>query len=229
MALPIRKRTLCLIILASAAVASLLAAMLLAEFHEEITEPFLSALDLRILTGIHAHDTPLLTQLAFTLTFIGSPLLLVPTVSLAALILWIRRFRRDAVFLLLGLGGSGLLDAALKLHFKRVRPDVPWAFVAEHSFSFPSGHSVGAVVLYGTLTYLLWSHLRTVWLRAVVITTALLLVIGIGLSRVYLGVHYPTDIAAGYAVGLIWLTPMILGNELLNYAGRRAIRQDTVV
>ena len=92
----------------------------------------------------------------------------------------------------IGIGGSGMLDLALKLHFKRIRPEVPWAFVSEHSFSFPSGHSVGAVVLYGILTYLLWSHLRAIWQRAAVILGALLLVIGIGRAIAHPNIIPPT-------------------------------------
>lgn len=215
MLVPVRKRTLLLLILACGITASLLAALLLAEFHREITRPFLEAVDLSVTAGIHAHDTPPLTRLAFALSFIGSPGLLVPVVILIAAVLWMCHMRRDGALLVLGLGGSGLLDTALKLHFKRLRPDVPWAFVHEHSFSFPSGHSVGAVVLYGSLTYLVWSRLEAAWQRAAVIVAALVLITGIGLSRVYLGVHYPTDIAAGYAVGLIWLAPLIAGSEFI--------------
>ena len=220
MPLPIRKRTLFLLMLACGSAASLLAALLLAEFHHAITRPFLESIDLRILSGIHAYDTPALTQLAFALTFIGSPLALVPTILAAAAVQWRMRMRRDAALLILGIGGSGMLDLALKLHFKRIRPEVPWAFVSEHSFSFPSGHSVGAVVLYGMLTYLAWSHLRALWQQIAVVAAALLLVFGIGLSRVYLGVHFPTDIAAGYAVGLIWLAPLITAAEFLARRGQ---------
>lgn len=195
--------------------AALLAAWLLAEFHHEITRPFLEHVDLSVLTGIHAHDTPVLTRLAFGLTFIGSPSALVPIVGISAAGLWAIRHRRDAALLVLGLGGSALLDLALKLHFRRVRPDLPWVLVHEHSFSFPSGHSVGAVVLYGILTYLVWSHLDALWQQMAVIVAAFLLVAGIGLSRVYLGVHYPTDIAAGYLVGFVWLAPLLGGSEYI--------------
>lgn len=95
MALPIPKLTLFLLILAGGTAASLLAALLLAEFHHEITHPFLEAIDLRILSGIHAHDTPALTRLAFALTFIGSPLALVPTILAAAALLWAMHLGRD--------------------------------------------------------------------------------------------------------------------------------------
>lgn len=215
MPLQLSTRKLVILALAAGLVTSLCAMLLLAEFHEEILEPFLTGLDLQIMKVIHAHASPALTHIALALSWIGSPLVLVPVISSAAIALWLLRLRRDAALLILGIGGSGLLDIVLKLHFRRVRPDVPWALATEHSFSFPSGHSVGAVVLYGLLTYLLWSHLRDALQRIAVIAGALLLVAGIGGSRVYLGVHFPTDIAAGYGVGLLWLLPLISGAEFV--------------
>ena len=221
MPLPIRKRKLAALLLLTGLVFSAIVMLTMAEFHEEVGEPMLSRLDPVILQAIHARDTPTLTRLAFTLTWIGSPVVLVPVITLAATVLWRAKLRRDAVLLFAAMAGGAVLDTLLKLHFRRVRPDVPWAFVTEHSFSFPSGHSAGAVVLYGMITYLLWSHLGRAWHRAAVTLVALLLIAGIGASRVYLGVHYPTDVAAGYLVGLMWLVPVIGTNEYLNRIGAR--------
>jgi undecaprenyl-diphosphatase len=195
---------------------SIVVMLLMAKVHEAIAQPFLEHVDQQVMQVIHAHDTPALTRLAFTLSFIGSPRALGPGIALAALVLWAIKLRRDAILLVTAIGGAALLDTILKLHFRRIRPTVPWALVTEHSFSFPSGHSVGAVVLYGILTYLIWSHLHDFAQRAAVIASALLLIAGIGISRVYIGVHYPTDVAAGYAVGLIWLLTLIGANEYLN-------------
>jgi undecaprenyl-diphosphatase len=205
---------------------SILALVTMAEFHEEITEPFLTRWDQQGMQIIHAHDTPALTWLALALSWIGAPRVIVPAVALATLLLWRVKLKEDAAVLLLAIGSAGVLDTALKLHFKRVRPDVPWALATEHSFSFPSGHSVCAVVLYGMVTYLLWKHLHALWQRVVVMATALLLIAGIGASRVYLGVHYPTDVAAGYLVGLLWLFTVIATNEYLNWAGRKRMVVD---
>lgn len=200
---------------------SIIVLLTLAEFHDEIAEPFLTRLDQIGMQVVHAHDTPGLTHLALALSWIGSPATLIPAISSAAILLWTMKFRQDAVLLVAAIGGSGALDTALKLHFRRVRPDVPWALITEHSFSFPSGHSVGAVVLYGMVTYLLWGHLRALWLRAVVVSGALLLIAGIGASRVYIGVHFPTDVAAGYFVGLLWLLTVIAANEYLTWDENR--------
>jgi membrane-associated phospholipid phosphatase len=195
---------------------SIFVTLIMAKIHEEIAQPFLEHVDLYLLQAIHTHDTPVLTKLAFTLSFIGSPSALGTGILIACVVLWIRRMRHDAVLLAIAIAGAALIDTILKLHFRRIRPTVAWAFVKEHSFSFPSGHSVGAVVLYGTITYLVWSHLHDHKQRTAVIACALALIAGIGLSRVYLGVHYPTDVAAGYLVGLLWLLTLIGANEYLN-------------
>jgi membrane-associated phospholipid phosphatase len=214
------------LLLLSGLIMSIVVMLILAKIHEEIAQPFLEHVDQYLLQTIHTYDTPALTRLAFTLTFIGSPAALVPGVLCAAIILWVRKLRHDSVLLIVAIGGAALIDTVLKLHFRRIRPNVPWALVREHSFSFPSGHSVGAVVLYGIVTYLIWNHLHDFARRATVIASALLLIAGIGLSRVYLGVHYPTDVAAGYLVGLLWLLPLIGANEYLNREeSRRPVRR----
>jgi membrane-associated phospholipid phosphatase len=212
---PENARTFAFLLLAGL-VMSIVVTLIMAKIHEEIAQPFLEHVDQYLLQAIHAHDTRALTRLAFTLTFIGSPRALLPGIVIAAIALWRIKLRHDAVLLVVAIGGAAVIDTVLKLHFRRIRPTVPWALVTEHSFSFPSGHSVGAVVLYGTITYLIWSHLRDLAQRAAVIAAALLLIAGIGLSRVYIGVHYPTDVAAGYLVGLLWLLTLIGANEYLN-------------
>jgi undecaprenyl-diphosphatase len=115
----------------------------------------------------------------------------------------------DAVLVTAAALGGVALDEVMKLHFKRLRPDVPWAFVHEHSFSFPSGHSVMAMVIYGIIVYKTQDKLRSKWAKAALMLGALLMVIGIGVSRVYLGVHYPSDVAGGYFVGAVWLAAVI--------------------
>lgn len=211
---PERRRTFFLVLIAGLVLAALLLASF-AEIHEDLSQPHNVAVDQAILLGIHAHDSPVLTGLAKTLSFIGSPTTLIPVILIVASVLWLRRFKRDALLLLISMGGAGALDTALKLHYRRVRPDLPWAFVHESSFSFPSGHSVMAVVLYGTLTYLLLEHWRGAGQRVGLIAGSLLLILGIGLSRIYLGVHYPSDVLAGYLVGAVWLLAVMAADWTL--------------
>ena len=183
--------------------------------HEDLSHPRVEAFDRNVLQSIHTRDTPTLTALAKTLSFIGSPITLLPAILIAATLLWRGRLHRDSILLLVSMGGSATLDTVLKIHYRRIRPDLPWVFVHEHSFSFPSGHSVLAVTLYGIVTYLVMDHLARIWERAAIILASLTLIAGIGLSRIYLGVHFPSDVLAGYFVGLVWLLSVIATDQTL--------------
>jgi undecaprenyl-diphosphatase len=188
---------------------SLVLLLCLAEFAEEIAEPFITALDAAIMQAFHLNATPGLTHVMETLTWIGSPAVVCALMVIAVTILWFRRRRRESLLLLLAVGGGTILNTALKLYFRRVRPDVSWAILHEHSFSFPSGHSVVAVALYGMTLHLLLRHISAGWQKTAAIVVALALAAGIGLSRIYLGVHYPSDVAAGYFVGGVWVLGVI--------------------
>ena len=106
--------------------------------------------------------------------------------------------------------GAFLLNESLKLHFHRARPQVPWAIGDEHTYSFPSGHALFAAALYGTLCYVALARRGTTRLRQVlVLVPACVLVAGIGLSRIYLGMHWPTDVLAGWFTGSLWLVTVM--------------------
>lgn len=181
----------------------------IAEVHEHVYGARLTRLDELIQDDVHADATPGLTRVMFALTWIGSPEVLGPAIPLLAAVLWWRGLRRAPVVWLAATGGAAVLVTVLKLHFRRVRPDLPWAFVHEPSYSFPSGHSVLAVVVYSSLIFLGMRHLRRSWERVTVCVVAGALILGIGISRIYLGVHYPSDVAAGYFVGAVWLGAVI--------------------
>jgi len=189
--------------------ASALVLSALAEFHKEISDPWLIHFDQWGMQSLRQHVSPAMTHLMLALTFIGSVKVYLPFVLFLALYLWRAQYNRQALLLLVGVCGAGILNTLLKLHFRRLRPDVPWALIHEHNFSFPSGHSTAAFALYGMLAYLLIDHIRSIVGKIVLILVAVMLVLGIGTSRVYLGVHYPSDVAAGYLVGFIWLATLI--------------------
>ena len=187
----------------------------LAALHHEVFKPAFMAADIRIQQAVHNHSSPDLTRLMFALTEIGSPRLLAPVIPLMALLLWWRGFRDEALLWMSATGGASLLTLGLKAHFHRLRPDLPWALTEEHSFSFPSGQSVFAVVVYSVLVYLtLRQRQRTFW-RVLVTLGAMSLVFGIGYSRIYLGVHYPSDVLAGYLVGGFWVGSVIFADWYL--------------
>ncbi|MCC2548132.1 phosphatase PAP2 family protein [Hymenobacter sp. BT175] len=159
------------------------------------------ALDLaafQLLDDLRAR-VPGLTRVVLGITFFGSaPYFVVVGILLPGLMVWQKR-RREALEVFLALTGAAILNALLKSHFHRLRPGT--ALIKQLGMSFPSGHAMLGMALYGCLAWLLWRHGRhPVW-AALLVVFALL----IGLTRIYLHVHYATDVLAGFAAGLLWL------------------------
>jgi undecaprenyl-diphosphatase len=119
------------------------------------------------------------------------------------------------------LAGAGLLNGLLKVSFARVRPEALFDYPLPPSPSFPSGHALYAASVFGGLAALLTARLKHRALRVAVWSGATALVLLVGLSRIYLGVHYPSDVLAGFAVGLIWVTAVALGDRLVQHRRRR--------
>lgn len=124
----------------------------------------------------------------------------VPTDILLVLVLAVRRHAREGLFAGLALGGSALLNLASKQLFARVRPSLWESIAPEATYSFPSGHAMGSMTLAWVCMLLAW---RTSW-RVPVTTAAVGFTVLVGLSRVYLGVHYPSDILAGWTAASVW-------------------------
>jgi undecaprenyl-diphosphatase len=194
---------------------SLIVLYTLAEFHEELSEAWLTNIDQAVVDAIHRHVSPMATQMMLALTFIGSIRFVLPIVAVVALWRWLKHCRRDAFLILVAVGGSAALNIGLKLYFHRQRPDVPWALSEERSFSFPSGHSVAAITLYGILAYWMMKHFQGIAARAAIAMVGVLVILGIGVSRIYLGVHYASDVASGYLGGLLWLSAIVVSDLVL--------------
>ncbi len=112
----------------------------------------------------------------------------------------------EALWFSLGvIGIAGLLNPILKTFFNRTRPDLLPHLVTEHSLSFPSGHATASMILYGSLFLLLPVFVRSKGLRYALQTFLVLIIFTIGFSRIYLGVHFPTDIIGGFSLSLSWL------------------------
>ena len=122
----------------------------------------------------------------------------------AALVLLVRRRWRLAAFVVVTIAGSSLSNTSVKAMVNRERPAVDQPFVNEPGASFPSGHSQAAIVGYGVLLLLLLPALSRGWRRAAVVL-AVLMVVGIGFSRVALAAHFVSDVLAGFALGAVWL------------------------
>lgn len=189
-----------------------------AELADAVLEGETARFDAAVLVWVSRHADPMLDVIALELTALGNVLVIGVVVLVAAAFLWFTR-RREAVFLLgAAVAGNAVLVAVLKLAFGRDRPElVPWRTVYAGGAAFPSGHATTSMVVYATLAYLI---IRLDPPRAVRIFTAAMaasIVLLVGLSRVYLGVHYPTDVLAGYAVGFAWATFAAFGMEVFRY------------
>jgi undecaprenyl-diphosphatase len=139
------------------------------------------------------------------LTFIGSgKVVALLAVVLAVFLYVVLKHRSELILFVWIIGGSALLNVVLKLLFHRERPTLH-RLIEETGFSFPSGHSMAAFAFYGILTYLLWRHIASRWGRSILVLLCLLFIVGIGISRIYLGVHYPSDVLGGYLASAAWL------------------------
>jgi membrane-associated phospholipid phosphatase len=143
-----------------------------------------------------------------TMSTVGSAPVYLTVFTLVAAWLLYRRRPRSAAFTVVTVLCGAVLNAAVKRAVQRARPVVTDPLTTASGLSFPCGHAQSAVVTYTTLLLLFWSVMRTVW-RRVAVTVATVMMLGIGLSRVALSVHYATDVLAGYLLGAAWVIAMI--------------------
>lgn len=158
---------------------------------------------------------PAVTVLLRAATDIGGTAGLTTLVSVVAALLLARKARASAIFLLVTAGAGALLNLLLKLIFARARPDLASALAEARWYSFPSGHAMGSFITFGALAYLV---LRQPWpwvARSGGLAVAMTMVILVGLSRVYLGVHWASDIAGGWSAGTVWLISAVAAFEML--------------
>lgn len=159
--------------------------------------------------------TPMRTNVAITITRIGNVLGQAVTTIIITMVLILRKkWRTGLWFGLTVLFGAAGLNGLMKEVFARVRPDQIDHLVQQGGYSFPSGHSMGSMIIYGGLLFIIFRYMssrRGNWLIGKIVLSIILglVILSIGLSRIYLGVHYPSDVIGGFALGLSWLTSMI--------------------
>jgi len=159
-----------------------------------------------LLWRAHAMAGPAMDRFFIFISAIGYQWGVVPVdIALTVGLLVARRWR-EATFAGVAFAGSALLNMATKQFFQRDRPTLWESIAPEHTFSFPSGHAMGSVTLAMVVVLLCW-HTRWRWLAVVLAGSFALLV---GVSRIYLGVHYPSDILGGFAAGIAWVSGVYL-------------------
>jgi undecaprenyl-diphosphatase len=175
-----------------------------AELADEVVEGESRRFDRAVLLWIDAHSPEWLDGPMRLITALGYYWVVVPLLAVAVLAFYLKGWRLSATLLLVSTGGSSLLTAVLKAVFGRARPEVLDSGYAATFYSFPSGHATVAVGFYGALTLILAYRLRG-FARWAVVVGGVSLVLLIGFSRIYLGVHYPTDVLAGYLAAPLWV------------------------
>jgi undecaprenyl-diphosphatase len=179
---------------------------------DEVFEGSARHFDDLVRAWVHQFASPPLTSAMVAISALGSGVLAV--VFIAAFVIFMRiKWRRAAMWLLITMAGGLVLELALKSGFHRLRP-TPFFGPVPLTYSFPSGHSLMAFCIYGVLAGLLSHRVRTAALRALIWSLAAVLVLAIGLSRIYLGVHYPSDVVAGYLAAAVWVSALIAADRV---------------
>lgn len=156
---------------------------------------------------VHQFASPALTRTMTVITQVGSWLLV--QLVIAFIVFAKLRWRRAAIWLAITMAGALLLEITLKWAYHRTRPAAFFG-VLPNSYSFPSGHALTSLCFYGVMAGLLSARIKPLPWRIALWTIAVLLIIAIGLSRIYLGVHYPSDVVAGYLAATVWVTAIIV-------------------
>ncbi len=159
--------------------------------------------DTPIINFVQGAEAPWLTNVMKLFTFIGSTkAVLAISLIMLGLLLYFRQKAQTILFLIV-ISGTAALNLVLKLFFQRARPDFN-RLIEISGYSFPSGHTMMATSLYIILAFILWRNAKNSF-RVLYIIAAIFMISMIGVSRIYLGVHYPSDIAGGISASTFWL------------------------
>lgn len=176
--------------------------------------------DLQIRQAAHEHASPVLTRLMIILSAIGEPYVLLPLGGFVFYGFWRAGLKHSAALFVIAMCGALAIEQILKFAVHRPRPEAFFGYPLPTSYSFPSGHAAQSLTWFGTLAALISPLLHSGWKKVLLWLAALAMIVGIGFSRIYLGVHYPTDVIAGYIAALFW----VLAVEFGNYLRRRRVK-----
>jgi len=178
--------------------------------------------DNRIFNYLSQHVTEQNNDIILFFTFLGSHQFLIPAnLTLIGYFLLIRKHKWHSIKIPAIAISSLVLMFVLKRLFNRPRPDIPLLYEAK-GLSFPSGHALMSVTFYGLLIYIVFKTYRDKDWKWIIISLLILLILIIGFTRVYLRVHYTTDVIAGYCIGFLWLVFAVwFLNRLEKYSKRK--------
>ncbi|MFP3322551.1 phosphatase PAP2 family protein [Planococcus sp. SIMBA_160] len=198
--------------------------VLFAELADEMLDHELAVFDAVLIQLISAVESSGMDTVMFVITELGSVWFLV---LLSVGVLWIlgvkMRDKWGALFYLVAVGGGSLLTVLLKHFFSRERPSINETIDAV-GYSFPSGHSMGSLIFYGFLIYLVIRTRQKPWLQWASVFGLSGVIVLIGISRIYLGAHFPSDVLAGYIAGTIWLVLSLVALEWIQWQKRSPVQ-----
>lgn len=170
----------------------------------ELTQGNVAALDRGILLSVASTRTPWLTTVAVDVTTLGSVTLVVLFTAFTLVVLLVLRNWRGAIQVILASAGAGILSVVTKSIFERTRPEEVLPLIAVSGFSYPSGHSLATSALYLTIAIIAVRPIQQAGVRAAVFGAVSIVILMVGASRMYLGVHYATDVMSGISLGAAW-------------------------
>lgn len=176
--------------------------------------------DLSITFIVQSVRAPAVTNIMKAITLFGGPGILFGTIVIVIGLLAYKRNKRSVVFLSLMITGV-ILNVLLKFLFARERPSDA-RLVDEYFYSFPSGHAMNSFIFYGSIAYMFFHYTRDRVLGIAVSVALSILILLIGISRIYLGVHYPSDVLAGYLAGAWWFATVLLFEKVYYNHGLRS-------
>ena len=209
--------TLTLISLAVAVLSLFLFAWIAENVSHDRTANFDHAVRMRI----HEHASPGLTKAMIAISFVGGDGLTISAISAVGLFVYFR-WRRATLWLVVTILGALVLDLTLKYAFHRARP-TPFFVALPRTYSFPSGHALFSFCFYGVLAGLVMGRIQSRLAQLLIWMAAAILIAAIGFSRIYLGVHYPSDVIAGYLTADLWVSTLIALDRMRT--GRKRVSQ----
>lgn len=181
---------------------------------EEMLEGSTAQFDSQVRSVVHAHSTDQLTAIMRFLTIFGSSAVMTPLALFALAVCYISREFHALKVLAATFAGALVLEFLLKIAFHRARPEPFFDIARPASYSFPSGHALFSFCFFAGLAVLIGRRLGSAKVKIAVWLIAVILIFGIGFSRIYLGVHYPSDVLAGYTAGLVWVATLNVADKL---------------
>jgi len=186
-----------------------------AKLADSVTEnESLVQFDLAVANFLHSNTQPDTIAFFLSLTRLGPQIMLILNIAIAVFYALRRAWFATSIWIT-AIGGGELLNFLLKTLFERSRPVFTNPIIVEQFFSFPSGHAMLSMIGYGMLAYFVVLRAQNRWVSFATILIAAIIIILIGFSRIYLGVHYFSDVVAGYAAGGLWLITCIGALEFI--------------